>query len=102
MSSLYHFLKEDQKTQALKLGDGPADQLAASAERAVVTSLEDTDVTQDQALKFAKSLVKIIGSDDFLKELSVEIREPGLTESEDAFVARSKATMMKLLDKHLS
>ena len=101
MSSLYHFLKEDQQNQALKLVDEPASQLAASTERSVVLSLEDTEVSQDQALKFAKSLVKIIGSDDFLKELSAEIREPGLTESEDAFVARSKATMMKLLGRHL-
>lgn len=102
MSNLYQFLKDDGKSQELKLGEGSAKQLVASTERAVVLSLEDTDVTQDQALKFAKSLVKIIGSDDFLKELSAEIREPGLTESEDAFVARSKAAVMKLLDRHLS
>ncbi len=101
MSNLYRFLKDDEQSQSLKLGDGSANKLVASTERAVVLSLEDTDVSQDQALKFAKNLVKIIGSDSFLKELSAEIREPGLTESEDAFVERSKATMMRLLDRHL-
>lgn len=101
MNNFFDFLKEDQQGQALKLGDDPANKLVASTERALVLSLDDTEVSQDQALKFAKNLVKIIGSDAFLKELSSEIREPGLTETEDAFVARSKAAMMKLLDLHL-
>ena len=101
MNDLYHFLKDDEKNKALMLGDSSVNQIAASTERAVVLTLQDTDVAQDQATKFAKNLMKIIGSDDFLKELSAEIREPGLTETEEAFVARSKATMMKLLERRL-
>lgn len=98
--SLYHFVYDDQKKQALKLGNGESTP-QPSNERAVIAILQNADVSKDQATKFTEGLVKIIGSDDFLRELSREIREPGLTESEEAFVARSKATMRKLLDKHL-
>lgn len=101
MTSLYHFLKDEESSQPFQTGDDAGGTLVASAEKAVVLSLQDSNVPDDQAAKFAKGLAKIVSSDAFLKELSAEIREPGLTESEDAFVERAKLTMRKLLDRHL-
>jgi len=96
MSTFIDFIREDEKRNALALSKPKA-----TMERALIVSLEDADVPNDKALKFATDLVKLIGSEGFLKELSDEIREPGLTESEEAFVARSKATMIKLLERRL-
>lgn len=96
MSTLIDFIHDDEKRKSLALPTP-----VSTMERSLVVSLEDADVPEANALKFAKDLVKIIASDAFLKELSNEIREPGLTESEDAFVARSKAAMIKLMERHL-
>lgn len=101
MTNLYQFLKDEKSGQSLQISVEEGSSLVASAEKAVVLSLQDSDVPDDQAAKFAKGLAKIVSSDAFLKELSAEIREPGLTESEDAFVERAKLTMRKLLDRHL-
>lgn len=65
-------------------------------------ALIKAEIEEDQAGKFAKKLVELVSSDKFLKDLSDEIREPGITETEDAFVERCKATMKKLLDRHLA
>ena len=96
MSTLIDFIRENETSNASALSVPQA-----AMERALVLSLEDTDVPTDKALKFAADLAKLIVSESFLKELSAEIREPGLTESEDAFVVRSKEVMIKLLERRL-
>lgn len=101
MSSLYDFIQAERQTLTL-----PADAAPGTLEQATMVTdtalvLEESKMPADKALKFAKELTDLVASDSFLKELSQEIREPGLTESEEAFVMRCKDAMKKLLDRRL-
>ncbi|WP_421955776.1 hypothetical protein [Polaromonas sp.] len=102
MTTLFDFIKKELNTveaggKSLTVKTG---QVALTNTFAL--ALIQAEVTQNQAEKFAKKLVELISSDQFLRELSEEIREPGITETEEAFVERGKSTMKKLLDRHLA
>lgn len=100
MTSLFDFIKAEQQVVSLPSHAQSGDNGHAIS-TAVALTLQDAAVPSDKALKFAKKLNDLVTSDSFLKELSDGIREPGLTESEDAFVERCKKTMIDLIDKRL-
>ena len=102
MSTLYDFIHTETKTLELPKASALSPETQTSLTALVANNLVVAKVQEDKAHKFAARLVELVASDTFLRELSDDIREPGLTETEDAFVARSRAVMMKLLDKHLS
>lgn len=102
MTTFYDFIQAEK--QVVTLATGPSKnhaEVGPSMASAVALTLQDSQVPLDKALKFAKDLTELVTSDSFLKELSEEIREPGLTESEDEFAARCKKAMKGLLDRHL-
>lgn len=102
MTTLLEFIKTERNTLEASGSSvsTKAGQLALA--QSFSLALIKSEVEEAQANKFANKLVELVSSDQFLKELSDEIREPGITETEDAFVERCKVTMKKLLDRHLA
>lgn len=102
MTTLLDFIKKERDTveSAGTSVSTRAGQLALT--KSFSLALIRAEVEEEQASKFAKKLVELVSSDKFLKDLSDEIREPGITETEDAFVERCKTTMKKLIDRHLA
>lgn len=102
MTTLLDFIKNERNTV-----EASGNSISTTAGQLALTksfslALIKAEVEEAQASKFANKLVELVSSDKFLKELSDEIREPGITETEDAFVERCKVTMKKLLDRHLA
>jgi len=102
MTTLLDFIKNERNTV-----ESTGSSISTTAGQLALTksfslALIKAEVEEAQASKFANKLVELVSSDKFLKELSDEIREPGITETEDAFVERCKVTMKKLLDRHLA
>lgn len=58
-------------------------------------------LSNDKAGLFEAQAMDLVGSETFLREASREIGVPQPGESEDAFVARAKATLRGLLSKSL-
>ena len=63
--------------------------------------LQRADVPAAKADKFAADVVALAASDGFVKELSDRIREPGLTETKEQFIARCMAEATELLKMKL-
>lgn len=102
MTTLVDFIKKELNTvESSGTGLAVTTGQIALAETFALTLIK-AEVAKDQANKFAKKLAELIAGEQFLKEFSDEIREPGITETEDAFVERCKATMKKLIDRHLA
>lgn len=102
MTTLLDFIKKERDTveSGSTSVSTKAGQLALT--KSFSLALIKAEVKEEQASKFAQKLVELVSSDKFLKDLSDEIREPGITETEDAFVERCKVTMKKLIDRQLS
>lgn len=74
----------------------------ASLEKTVALSLANAELPEKEASDLAQKLGDLVTSPKFLQELSDQIETPRDSESEDAFVARSKSSLMDLLDRHLA
>lgn len=88
---------KDYKNGALKLsGEKIRNQLILASKS------NSFSITEENAEEFSDKVSNLVANSKFINKLSQSIGQPRSNESQEAFVARSKAIMKKLLKEKLS
>lgn len=96
MPNFFEFLNERERNTLLKISTSQNKTIAQ-----VSSELQAVSVASSKASNFATRITEVTRSSEFLKPVSDAIGTPKPGESEDEFVARGKAAIVKQLRKTL-
>lgn len=103
----FFFAKPEAKQSPSAIGSSNLAVSVAAVSVGVVAGLSSTHnmkglvISNSERETFGNQIGEMVGSEDFISELSIRLGSPKANESEDDFVARAKQSMRNLLKDKL-